>query len=733
MNAKKRYLLLLMSVPFLFLCYYSGRRLRARTKSSQVRIETPHYITYDELYSIPSSPSTPTIQKSSNCRMETCFDFDKCRDRPFKVYVYPVDENVPPSSSYSKIINAVLESNVYTSNPHEACLFVLSLDTLDRDSLSQDYVRNMPARIEKLEHWNNGQNHIVFNLYSGTWPDYAEDLGFDIGKAILAKASMANEHYRPGFDISLPLFHKHHPAKGGLAGQVLSNNFPVNKKYFLAFKGKRYVHGIGSETRNSLFHLHNGDDVVLVTTCRHGKNWRAASDERCDQDNDEYDKWDYDNLLTNSTFCLVPRGRRLGSFRFLETLRAGCVPVLLSNGWQLPFGEVIDWKTATIQPDERLLMQVPEVLHSLTKSQVFRMRQQTQMFWDRYLSSVHKIVSTTLEIVRQRIYSHRAVESAVWNSNPGVHLAMLNQTESIKSLPFNHFDNKQHTHFSAIITTQLNPPIVSSNSAIFRLIKNIADSEFVSKITVLWTADASPPPLSDWAYLGGFPPSTNLQLVLNSNTSAASRFLHSAVSPTAAVLTLDDDTSLSTDEINFAFSVWQSFPDRLVGFPGRNHYWDDLKKSWRYTSKWSNEYSMVLTSAAFHHRYYGRLYRDHVPDILKQTVDELDNCEDILMNFLVSHVTHKPPIKVTQRKKCKEVGQAGVKNPWSDPQHFYQRQACINSFVAGFGYMPLLKSQIRLDPVLFKDPVSNLRKKYRKIELVPVDEGAGARKKSFVV
>lgn len=140
---------------------------------------------------------------------------------------------------------------------------------------------------------------------------------------------------------------------------------------------------------------------------------------------------------------------------------------------------------------------------------------------------------------------------------------------------------------------------------------------------------------------------------------------------------------------------------------------------------------MVLTSAAFHHKYYGRLYRDSVPDVLKRTVDELGNCEDILMNFLVSHVTHKPPIKVTQRKKCKEAAQAGVKTPWSDPQHFHHRQACINSFAAGFGYMPLVKSQVRLDPVLFKDPVSNLRKKYRKIELVQAEEGA--RKKSFVV
>ncbi|KAG8170436.1 hypothetical protein JTE90_011400, partial [Oedothorax gibbosus] len=35
-----------------------------------------------------------------------------------------------------------------------------------------------------------------------------------------------------------------------------------------------------------------------------------------------------------------------------------------------------------------------------------------------------------------------------------------------------------------------------------------------------------------------------------------------------------------------------------------------------------------------------------------------------------------------------------------------------------FGYMPLVRSSTRLDPVLFKDPVSNLRKKYRKMEVV---------------
>ena len=102
----------------------------------------------------------------------------------------------------------------------------------------------------------------------------------------------------------------------------------------------------------------------------------------------------------NSTFCLVPRGRRLGSYRFLETLRAGCVPVLLSNGWRLPFAEVIDWSEATLEADERLLLQVPEILNSVPAARVFAMRQQTQIFYDRYLSSVEKIVDTTIEVRR---------------------------------------------------------------------------------------------------------------------------------------------------------------------------------------------------------------------------------------------------------------------------------------------------------------------------------------------
>lgn len=307
MQAKKRYLLVLLSCAFLAYCYFGGYRLKSESDNLEETLKSYTDVN-DELFdkdvggNVYQRRKIWTNEKESKtvkekCRMETCFDYSKCEKNGFKIFVYPqtdeagVQMPLIPSVSYQKILNVILESRYYTSDPSQACLFILAIDTLDRDALSVDYVRNLPLRIQKLPYWNNGRNHVIFNLYSGTWPDYAEEnLGFDYGFSILAKASMSIVHFRPNFDVSIPLFHKNHLEKGGENGYVSSNNFPVVKKYVLAFKGKRYVHGIGSETRNSLYHLHNEQDMVLVTTCKHGKSWKDMKDERCDEDNQEYDR-----------------------------------------------------------------------------------------------------------------------------------------------------------------------------------------------------------------------------------------------------------------------------------------------------------------------------------------------------------------------------------------------------------------------------------------------------------
>eukprot|EP00069_Balaena_mysticetus_P008561 bmy_05834T0 len=138
-----------------------------------------------------------------------------------------------------------------------------------------------------------------------------------------------------------------------------------------------------------------------------------------------------------------------------------------------------------------------------------------------------------------------------------------------------------------------------------------------------------------------------------------------------------------------AILVWREARDRIVGFPGRYHAWDIPHQSWLYNSNYSCELSMVLTGAAFFHKYYAYLYSYVMPQAIRDMVDEYINCEDIAMNFLVtSRWTFRCP---------------GCPQALShDDSHFHERHKCINFFVKVYGYMPLLYTQFRVDSVLFK-------------------------------
>ena len=81
------------------------------------------------------------------------------------------------------------------------------------------------------------------------------------------------------------------------------------------------------------------------------------------------------------------------------------------------------------------------------------------------------------------------------------------------------------------------------------------------------------------------------------------------------------------------------------------------------------------------------------------------NCEDILMNFVISNSTGKAPIKVSPRKKfrCLDSFCSKDNSISIDPGHMVERSECINFFAEQYGHMPLKPVQFRADPVLYKD------------------------------
>ncbi|XP_034934185.1 exostosin-3 [Chelonus insularis] len=228
---------------------------------------------------------------------------------------------------------------------------------------------------------------------------------------------------------------------------------------------------------------------------------------------------------------------------------------------------------------------------------------------------------------------------------------------------------------------------------------------YLNKVLVVWNSPK--PPIEDlkWPDIG-----VPIVVIKSIRNSLNNRFLPFDTIETEAVLSVDDDAHLRHDEIMFGFRVWREHRDRIVGFPGRYHSWDqNYHNVWNYNSNYSCELSMVLTGAAFIHKHYMYLYTYWIPQAIRDKVDEYMNCEDIAMNFLVSHLTRKPPVKVTSRWTFRCPGCPVSLS--EDDTHFQERHKCINYFSQVFGYMPLLNTQYRADSILFKTRISHDKQK----------------------
>ncbi|VDP86314.1 unnamed protein product [Echinostoma caproni] len=617
-------------------------------------------------------------------------------------------------------MNILYRSDFLTKRPEEACLFVPSFDTLDRDPLSLQFGHRVASQLVSLPFWNRlpdrrteeqslldadlgfdsniiqpGRNHLVFNLYAGTWPNYHEDeYRISLGQAILAKASFSTTRIRRNFDISLPLIHPQHvetmreSVVTGTSDTGDRLRAQVRRPIFLSFKGKRYVSGIGSASRNALFHLHNGDDIIMLTTCRHGSDWVRYADRRCAFDMAMYDKYDYNELMHNSTFCLVSRGRRLGSYRFLEALQASCIPVMLSNDWELPFSEVIDWRRAVVWGDERLPLLLPLTLRRLSDHQIVQLRQQVTFLWNTYFHSIESIVLTTLEIIRDRVSLHRR-SHAIWNSPPGALVLSQRHSSRACNVPLEQntgsCTSEVDDGFTVIIPVRqrmCDEYLVRMK----RFATTVFQSQHIRKVLLVWLCQTLPPEVSAFQAYFSVPIDVVVQdefrELLNGQSrdpSPAARFQPFFNVPTLAVFTFTMEMDLSLEELEFGFSVWQEFPNRLIGYNPASHRRNTSSGLWEYIwNPASQTHSIVLLDAAFYHRYYNYLYWLTIDRKVHEIVSVLNDCEDLLLNTLIGHISQAPPVLIHS------IGFKSLRNFTNTESQSVQRSACLQAFAEYF-------------------------------------------------
>ncbi len=114
------------------------------------------------------------------------------------------------------------------------------------------------------------------------------------------------------------------------------------------------------------------------------------------------DRTHYGKVLSDSKFVLAPRGYGCSSWRIFEAMRAGRVPVIISDQWVEPRGP--EWKTFSIRVRQRDVRKIPEILER-TEPEAECMGQLAREAWDDWFSKescFHRIVEWCSELKSQQ-------------------------------------------------------------------------------------------------------------------------------------------------------------------------------------------------------------------------------------------------------------------------------------------------------------------------------------------
>ncbi|KAL1355761.1 hypothetical protein HN51_007745 [Arachis hypogaea] len=228
-------------------------------------------------------------------------------------------------------------------------------------------------------------------------------------------------------------------------------------------------------------------------------------------------------------------------------------------------------------------------------------------------------------------------------------------------------------------------------------------STLVSSVLVLWGNPSTPlRVLQQLARnLSSSSSEASITLLPQPSSSLNLRFLpRQNHIKTKAVLICDDDVEVHPRTLEFAFRIWSSNQDRIVGLFARSHDFDLNRKEWVYTVH-PDRFSIMLTKFMLLKSEY--LYRytcggGEKMASMRRMVDSVRNCEDILMNIVVSEVAKVGPVLVGARRvrdygdaRNDEGGEGYGSGGLSGRkgEHRRRRGWCITEFHRVLGMMPL--------------------------------------------
>jgi len=282
---------------------------------------------------------------------------------------------------------------------------------MTRDDLNEAYLK-LVSKLRYFKH-RGGEDHI----FSVHLPDLFADWRDTIPQSIFLTPET-----EVGFEESISK-HKYHPHKyppfNSLKdisisppfdlqhAQVLSDNcLPLEKRnLFVGFSGKSWPDIDEAEIRTRLKEAFSECDRCYIRASESLNDLHAAG-------------VPMGGVMVSSVFCLIPRGRAAWSVRFFEALWAGCVPVILSDYYEVPFAQLFDVSKFTIKWPQARLSELYAYLQSITYAQVQSMMDEAKKVrcWYAYPPSHYIITDEVRKFEKQvcpNLSSTRNVYQAV--------------------------------------------------------------------------------------------------------------------------------------------------------------------------------------------------------------------------------------------------------------------------------------------------------------------------------